>query len=130
MGLLEKRMIKQGQEEWVPEAEKELRELANGSQTFDVAWDTFESDGRALENVQNQGMRRINAALRLICYDDLGKQALNEGVTKVRLVNVASVADKAVTLSEGVLEVRAAWGKGNDGYFVDYDLKKIIEKLL
>lgn len=130
MGLIEKRLIKQGQDEWVPEAVKDLHEISGGAQVYDVMWDTFANDAVALNNVQNQGMRRLNSAFRLICCDDLGKEAMNERVTSVRLVNVDKIADKGVTLKDGVVEVRAAWGKGSDGYFGDYELKQIIEKLL
>lgn len=130
MGLIEKRLVKQGQEEWVPEAQKELRSLTGGEQVYEVAWDTFANDGVALNNVQNQGLRRINSAFRIICSDDLGKEAANEGIATIRVVNVDKIADKGVTREGTVLTVNAAFGKGSDGYFVDYELKQIIEKLI
>ena len=130
MGLIEKRLIKQGQEEWVPEATKDLRELTGGQQVYEVEWDTFSTDADALNNVQNQGMRRINAAFRAISRDDLGKEASNEGVKTIRLRNVASPSEKSVQVKDGVVTVQCAWGKGGDGYFTDRELQLVIEKAL
>ena len=129
MGLIEKRLVKQGQDEWVPLAQTELRELTSGSQVFDVEWDTF-TDAVALNNVQYQGLRRINSALRLICSDELGKEAMNEKITTIRLRNVATIAARAISVKDGVLLVEAAWSKGSDGYFADIELKQVIEKLI
>lgn len=130
MGLIEKRLIKQGQEEWIPGAIKELRELTGGQQVYEVDWNSFSTDAEALNNVQNQGMRRINAAFRAICCDNLGKEAANEGVKTVLLRNVAAPSEKSVEVKDGVVTVQCAWGKGGDGYFTDRELQLIIEKAL
>lgn len=130
MGLIEKRLVKQGQDEWVPLAQTELRELTGGSQVYEVEWDTFQAEAIALNNVQYQALRRINSAFRLICCDDLGKEAVNEKVTTVRLRNVATLAAKTISLEANVLLVAGAFGKGSDGYFGDIELKQAIEKLI
>jgi hypothetical protein len=130
MGLIEKRLIKQGQEEWVPAAQKELRELTGGEQVYEVDWTTFSSDADALQNVQNQGLRRINGAFRNICRDDLGKEAANEGVTSILLKNVANPSEKSISLAEKVVTIQCAWAKGSDGYFSDLEIQKAIEKAL
>lgn len=130
MGLIENRLIKLGKEEWVPAAQKELRELTSGQQVYEVDWTTFSSDADALQNLQNQGLRRINGAFRNICRDDLGKEAVNEQIKKIVVRNVATPAEKSVSLAEGVVTVLGAWGKGSDGYFVDLDMAKTIEKAL
>lgn len=130
MGLIEKRLIKQGQDEWIPAAQKELHELSGGQQVYEVDWTTFASDADALTNVQNQGLRRINAAFRVICRDDLGKEAVNEGVTKIVLRNVATPSEKSVSVEKGVVTVQCAWGKGSDGYFTDSEIQRVVEKAL
>ena len=48
----------------VKRAQKELQQICGGGTVFEVDWDTFADDADALNNVQNQGLRRINAALR------------------------------------------------------------------
>jgi hypothetical protein len=130
MGLIENRLIKLGKEEWVPGAQKDLRELTGGQQVYEIDWTTFTSDADALQNLQNQGLRRINSAFRNICRDELGKEAVNEQIKKIVVRNVASPSEKSVSLADGVVTVLGAWGKGSDGYFVDLDMAKIIEKSL
>jgi hypothetical protein len=130
MGLIEKRLIKQGQEEWVPMAQKELRELTGGEQVYEVDWSTFTTDAEGLQNVQNQGLRRINGAFRNICRDELGKEAANEGVAKILLKNVANPSEKSISIADRVITVQCAWAKGSDGYFSDGELTRTIEKLL
>jgi hypothetical protein len=130
MGLIEKRLIKQGQEEWVPGAQKELRELTGGQQVYEVDWSTFTSDAEALQNLQNQGLRRINGAFRHLCRDDLGKEAANEQITKVVLRNLSAASEKSISLTDGVVTVQCAWGKGGEGYFTDLEMAKVLEKSL
>lgn len=130
MGLIEKRLIKQGQEDWVPAAQQELRELTGGEQVYEVDWGTFNTDEVGLNNVQNQGLRRINAAFRVICCDALGKEAVCEGVKKIVLRNLNEVAEKGMTLADGVLTVQCAWGKGSDGYFTDGEIQRTVERAL
>jgi hypothetical protein len=130
MGLIEKRLIKQGQEEWVPEAQKELRGLTTSEQTYEVDWDSFSTDEAALNNVRNQGLRRINAAFRVVCADDLGKEAVKEQVTKVVVRNAADAAKKGLSLKEGAFTIVAAYGKGDAGYFSDNELVGYLQRAL
>ncbi|MEP7121593.1 MAG: hypothetical protein ABJE95_11805 [Byssovorax sp.] len=129
MGLIEKRLIKQGQEEWLPESIKDLREVTGGQQIYEMDWETFATDADALNNVNNQGLRRITAAFRIICADDLGKEAAAT-LSKIVVRNVPTVAEKGVTVKDGIATVLAAYGKGSDGYFTDNELIKRLEKLL
>jgi predicted extracellular nuclease len=129
MGLIEKRLIKQGQDEWIPEANKDLQEITGGQHTFDVDWKTFETDEVGLNNVRNQGIRRITSAFRLICADDLGKEVCGESIKTVQVRDTANIPEKGVSLKDGVLTVQCAFGKGSDGFFVDTELVKLITKL-
>ena len=128
MGLIEKRLIKKGQEEWVPEANKELQEVTKGEQVYEVEWPTFESDADALNNLQNQGLRRITNAFRVICTDDLGKEATQEKIQRIVLKNVASPSEKSIVVKDGALTVQCAWSKGGEGYYTDRELQLAIEK--
>jgi hypothetical protein len=130
MGLIEKRLIKQGQEEWVPEAQKELRELTGSEQVYEVAWDTFSNDEAALNNVRYQGLRRINAAFRVVCSDDLGKEAVKEQVQKVVVRNEDEAGKKGLALKDGAFVVVAAYGKGDAGYFTDNEIIHYLQRAL
>ena len=128
VGLIEKRLIKQGREEWVPAAEKELQELTGASTTYEVDWDSFSSDAEALNNLQNQGLRRITNAIRVICRDELGKEAVHESIKKIVVKNVASPAEKSILVKDGAAWVQGAWAKGGEGYFTDRDIQLSLEK--
>jgi hypothetical protein len=130
MGLIEKRLIKQGQEEWVPEAQKELRELTGSEQVLEVDWDTFSTDEAALNNVRYQGLRRINTAMRVTCSDALGKEAVKEQIHKVVVRNADEVGKKGFALKDGVFTLVAAFGKGDVGYFTDNEILNWLQRAL
>ena len=130
MGLIEKRLIKQGQEEWVPEAQKELRELTASEQVYEVAWGDFNADEAALNNIRFQGLRRINAAFRVVCNDALGKEAVKEQIKKVAVHNADDPAKKGMTLKDGEFTLIAAFGKGDVGYFTDNEILSWLQRAL
>ena len=130
MGLIEKRLIKQGQEEWVPEAQKELREVTGSEQVYEVEWEGFSADEAALNNVRYQGLRRITAAFRVVCSDALGKDAVKEQVAKVVVKNADEVAKKGFSLKDGVFTVTCAYGKGDAGYYTDNEIINWIQRAL
>lgn len=130
MGLIEKRLIKQGQEEWVPEAQKDLRELTESEQVIDVDWEGFSSDEAALNNVRHQGLGRITAAFRVVCCDALGKEAVKEQIAKLVVKNVDDPAKKGFDLKDGAFTVTAAYGKGDAGYFTDNEIIRWLQRAL
>ena len=130
MGLIEKRLIKEGQENWVPEAVKDLQDVTGAEHVYEVDWDSFSSDAEALRNLQNQGLRRITSALRVVCRDDLGKESARETFTKVVVRNLVDPKAKSVTIKEKVLIIQCAYGKGDVGYFSDNEMIRFIEPLL
>jgi len=62
-------------------------------------------------------------ALRVICSDSLGKEAVAEGLTTVNLKNVATPADRKLTFANGVLEMSCAYAQGTSGYHSDNDIR-------
>lgn len=130
MGLIEKRLIKQGQEEWVPESQKELREETKSEQVIQVDWETFSTDEAALNNFRYQGLRRLVAAFRVVCADDLGKEAVKEQVQTVAIRNTDDVAKKGFALKDGTFTITAAYGKGDAGYFSDNDIWRWLQRAL
>lgn len=130
MGLIEKRLIKQGKEEWVPEAEKEILSMCGSAVAYDMDWDSFSADADALNNLRNFGLRRLSAALRVVCIDALGKEAIREQLKTIVVRNVADPAQKSITLEGSTLKVQSAFAKGAEGAFTDREMQLAIEKLL
>lgn len=92
MGLSERRAIKTFQTESYPTRLQELQECAGFDLTIDVEWDKLAEDGmghlyeEAWTKVYFEPLRE---ALASICVDDMGREALSEGLTRVRITNEA-----------------------------------------
>jgi hypothetical protein len=123
MGLEERRRIKQLEGEVLPGREAEIAEICGTPIPYDVDWASFESDLTALNFVDNISCHRLNMALRVICADDLGKEAVRDGVAKVRLRNVQSVDEKTLRFESGVLDMACAYAAGLDGAFSDDEIR-------
>jgi hypothetical protein len=129
MGLAEKRKIKELTETTLPEREREINEICGAAARYEVDWasfDTFE----ALNYLDNVSCHRLNMALRGISVDDLGKEALGEGLQLVKLKNVASVDQKSMSFAAGVLEMNCAYAQGLSGAFSDMEIQRLLSKSL
>jgi hypothetical protein len=91
-----------------------------------VDWPSFDGDLTALNFVDNISCHRLNMALRVICSDDLGKEAVRESVQRIRLKNVKDVADKSLTFDNGSLEMTCAYASGLDGGFSDNEIRELL----
>jgi hypothetical protein len=68
--------------------------------------------------------------LRVICQDDMGKQAVRDGLKKVRLKNVKDRSAIKMSFDAGVLEMDCAYAQRTDGMFSDNEIRKLlVEKL-
>lgn len=130
MGLIEKRLIKEGKESWVPGANKDLQQVTGGAQEFVVEWEGFENDAEALKNLENQGMQRIVRGLRAVCHDDLGKEAVNEQIKSIVVQNTDDKSKNSIVLADGKATFTIALGQGSTGWFSELEIKKDLEKKL
>lgn len=119
MGLTERRMIQALQTATLPERSKEIEEICGQSVPYEVDWSTFEHDAGALNFLDNVACHRVNMALRSIAMDDLGRQALRDGLKQIRLKNVADVGQRHLSFEQGVLEMHAPWALGTQGMHGD-----------
>ncbi len=130
MGLNERRKIKELQEQTLPEREREIAEICGAAVPYEVDWDTFADDGEALRFLDNLSCHRLNMALRVICQDDLGKEAVRAGLKKVRLRNVKDRADIKMTFEQGVLEMHCAYALGASGMIGDGEISAFLTQKL
>ena len=126
MGLEERRKIKELEETVLPGRVAEIEEICGGAIPYDVDWASFDGDLPALNFLDNISCHRLNMALRVICSDDLGKEAVRDSVKKVRLRNVKSVEDKALAFTKGTLEMSCAYAAGLDGAFSDDEIRELL----
>lgn len=128
MGLNEKRKILELQEVTLPERQKEIAEICGEEIPYQVDWESFQDDLEGLNFLDNLSCHRLNMALRVICMDQLGKEAVKNGLKKITLKNVKDKKDMKLNFADGVLEMRLAYAQRTDGMFSDNEIRNELLK--
>jgi hypothetical protein len=126
MGLNERRKIKELQDTTFPGRVKEIEEICGKAIPYEVDWDSMADDMEALNFIDNISCHRLNMALRVICSDDMGKQAVRDGLKKIKLKNVKDKSAMKMTFDGGVLEMQCAYAQRTDGMFSDDAIRKLL----
>jgi len=130
MGLNERRKVKELQDTILPGRVKEIEEICGKGIHYDVDWPSIQDDAEALNFMDNISCHRLNMALRMICIDDMGKEAVREGLKSVKLKNIKDKAAKALSFESGVLEMQCAYAQGLSGAFSDGEIRELLTKKL
>jgi hypothetical protein len=128
MGLDEKRKLKELQDKTFPERTRELAEICGTPVRYDVDWKSLADDLEAMNFVENLSCHRTNMALRVICSDDVGREAVKAGLKTVSLKNVPDKASMKIAFADGVLEMHCAYALRTDGMFSDGEIRKVLSK--
>src|ERR1044071_6228548 len=115
MGLNERRKIKELQDVTFPGRVKEIEEICGEPIPYEVDWESLADDAQGLNFIDNISCHRLNMALRMICQDDMGKEAVREGLKLVKLKNVKDQAAKKMEFNGGVLEMDVPYAMGASG---------------
>jgi hypothetical protein len=126
MSLEEKRKLKELRETTFPERTKELLEITGSPVVYDVDWASFANDLEGLTFLDNLSCHRTNMALRVICSDAVGKDAVKEGLKTIKLRNVKQKSDMKIAFAGGVLEMHCAYAQKTDGMFGDGEIRKVL----
>ena len=130
MGINERRKIKELQDTTLPARVLEIEEICGKAIPYEVDWDSLANDAEGLNFLDNLSCHRLNMALRTICVDDLGKEAVREGLRLVRLRNTKDKADMHMTFADGVLEMQCAYALRTEGMFRDGEIRALLLKSL
>jgi hypothetical protein len=128
MGLAERRKIKELQEVTLPGRVKEIEEICGAPIPYEIDWESIADDGEALNFMDNISCHRLNMALRVICQDEMGKEAVREGVKKIRLKNVKQQSEMSITFEGGILEMHCAYALRTDGMHSDNAIRELLMK--
>jgi len=128
MGLNERRKIKELQDNVLPGRVKEIEEICGAPIPYEVDWDSLSDDMEGLNFMDNLSCHRLNMALRSICQDDMGKEAVREGLKLVKLKNVKTKEEVAMTFAGGVLEMHCAYALRTDGMISDGEIYNFLIK--
>jgi len=126
MGLAERRKIKELQEVTLPGRVQEIEEICGTPIPYEVDWESLADDAEGLNFLDNLSCHRLNMALRVICQDELGKEAVREGLKLVRLKNVKTTAEMGMTFVGGVLEMRCAYALRTEGMHSDNAIRELL----
>jgi len=130
MGLAERRKIKELQETTFPGRVREIEEICGKEIPYEVDWDSLADDAEGLNFIDNISCHRLNMALRVICQDDLGKEAVREGLRLIKLKNVKDKSAMSITFDAGVLEMHCAYAQRTDGMFSDNQIREVLMQKL
>lgn len=130
MGLNERRKIKELQDTTFPERVKEIEEICGKAIAYEVDWESLADDAQGLNFIDNLSCHRLNMALRVICSDDMGKQAVRDGLKLIKLKNVKDVSAMKMTFEGGVLEMHCAYAQGTTGMHSDGAIRQLLESKL
>jgi hypothetical protein len=128
MGLNERRKIKELQDTTFPERTAELEEICGCPITYEVDWDSFADDLEGLNFLDNLSCHRTNMALRVICSDDLGKEAVKDSLHVIKLKNVKTQSEMSISFQGGVLEMHCAYALRTDGMYSDNEIRDVLMK--
>ena len=126
MGLNESRKMKELREATIPSRVKEIEEICGAPIPYDIDWQSLSNDLEGLNFLDNISCHRVNMALRVICQDDLGKEAVRQGLKTIKLKNVKSKGDMKMTFEGGVLEMHCAYALRTDGMFSDGAIRTLM----
>jgi hypothetical protein len=126
MGLEERRKIKELEDEVLPGRVAEIEEICGAPIPYEIDWPSFGGDLEALNYMDNVSCHRLNMALRVICSDDMGKEAVRDSLKKVRIRCVPAVDDKALAFADGTLEMACAYVSGLSGAFSDNEIRELL----
>ena len=128
MGLIERRKMKELQDQTLPGRVKEIEEICGAPIPYEVDWDSFADDIEGLNYLDNISCHRLNMALRVICQDELGKSAVRDSLKQVKLKNVKDESRRRLAFEKGILEMQVAYALGARGMYSDGEIRQVLEK--
>jgi hypothetical protein len=130
MGLNERRKIKELQEVTLPGRVQEIQEICGKAIPYEVDWESLADDAEGLNFLDNLSCHRLNMALRAICVDEMGREAVREGLKVIKLKNAKDKSAMRITFEDGVLEMNCAYALRTDGMFNDGEIRDLLVKKL
>ena len=112
MGLEEKRFLKELKETVMPKIQEDIIQSCGRDIEWEIDWNSFSENMRAMKFFENQGLKRVTGAIRGLCRDEAVKAAVIGDVKKFVIKNFDEIDKAEVTFREGILTVHAAWGTG------------------
>ena len=127
MGLQFDRWVTQFTTETIPNWEKKIEEICGFKIKLQGDWKSFGGDADALAYFEDGYLDKFASALRDVCRDDVGKQAVKKQIKKMVAVFAPAGKKKEITLKDGVLTMKTCITSDR---FFDTDVMTFLEKNL
>jgi hypothetical protein len=110
----------------LPQRIREIARICGATIPYEVDWASFAGDIEGLTFLDYGSCHRLAMALRVICQDELVREAVREGLKLIKLKNVRSRDEMAMTCAAGILEMHCAYALQTDGLFSDSDIRDLL----
>jgi hypothetical protein len=131
MGLVEKRLARQLQETAVPQFEAELKSITGFEPKVEILWDTFIAyDEYPLTRLEGSLLPEILTALRSICQDDLGREALQANLERIRLENTDDENGVDIRFADKELYIKVQLAGGVYRMHSAEQMQRLLERAL
>lgn len=131
MGLQEKKAIQGIKEQYFDNYQNELNEIVGKELPIDITWDSF--DMEAIKFIPSVCLQRTVDAFKELCSDTIGKEAVQESITKIVVNNIPAEGaeeKKNLNLDSGILTIEASYGGHHSGYYTDTTIREYLENNL
>lgn len=128
MGLAEKRWVLERKQNDESKLVTELKQFAGPELSVEIDWEGFSANIGEAQYISHDsyGLPNLTKALKEICVDDLGKEAVKSGLKSVKITSATADAAK-FTFAGGVITWNAYFGATSSGYVYADAMKKTIE---
>jgi len=131
MGLAEKRWAQDRKKNDEPQFVSQIQAITGTKASVDIDWEGFSSNLDDSQYIVDQqyGLPNLLNALKEVCEDDLGKEAVKGSLKKVVIKPAKSAAAK-FSFEAGAIQWNAYFGSSSEGYFYKDAIKKTLEAAL
>lgn len=133
MGLQEKRAIEEVKNTQFPEFTNMLSEITGANIDVEVDWDSLHA--HSVHNISTyldkRGFQYVLDAMKNVCADDLGKQAVQDGLKKIVIIAKApdvSSSEAYVKFEDKILTYYN--GIDGNGVYKDDKIQEVLEAAL
>lgn len=130
MGLAEKRLAQEIKAQKLPEFEKKLQDIAGYPINVTLDWDTFTAyDSYPLSRLDIV-FGDVSSFIKKICSDELGKEALQEKMKTIHLINTDNKDNVNMEFKEDALVMTVQLVGESFSAYRDYQITKYVEAQL
>ncbi len=129
MGMQEKRIIANIQDNEIPFHQRNFAEVTKGGElAFDIDWDEWSKDYDGVLNLNGYVLQQFTDAISRIGVDAIGQEALREQIRTVKVIR--EEGEPSIALADGVVTLKVFPAKGYDGVLANSQIQEYLTENL